>query len=427
MVEFKNKKILVYGFGRSGKSCLNYLKKDNIVKIYDDKLKKLPKKFKISRFKLKKTKFDFIVLSPGINKDVCNLKKFLLINKSKIISDLDIFYFKNIQNLKICITGTNGKSTTSKIIHKILKNAGIDARLVGNIGQPILNEKKITKKTVFVVEISSYQIEYSKYFKSDIAAILNIFPDHLDRHKTFSNYRKIKFKLLKNLHPGGTGLIEKNIFSNKDIKQKRTKSKIIKINSSSKNKIIDKNKTISNDMVQNFNFAIYISKLLKIKKKIIKKTINNFKGLPFRQEIIYQNKKVMIMNDSKSTSFSSSLNILKSFKNIHWIFGGLAKKSDKLYLQHKFQKNIKYYIYGRDRSFFINKLSYKNNIYLFKNLNDALKKTIINCLNQKNRQNIIFSPAAASFDQFKNFEDRGVYFNKLVKKLNLIKRINVKK
>ncbi len=427
MVEFKNKKILVYGFGRSGKSCLNYLKKDNIVKIYDDKLKKLPKKFKISRFKLKKTKFDFIVLSPGINKDVCNLKKFLLINKSKIISDLDIFYFKNIRNLKICITGTNGKSTTSKIIHKILKNAGIDARLVGNIGQPILNEKKITKKTVFVVEISSYQIEYSKYFKSDIAAILNIFPDHLDRHKTFSNYRKIKFKLFKNLHPGGTGIIEKNIFLNKDIKQKTTKTKIITINSSSKNKIINKNKTISKDMVQNFNFAIHISKLLKIKKRIIKKTINNFKGLPFRQEIIYQNKKVMIMNDSKSTSFSSSLNILKSFKNIHWIFGGLAKKSDKLYLQHKFQKNIKYYIYGRDRSFFINQLSYKNNIYLFKNLNDALKKTIINCLNQKNRQNIIFSPAAASFDQFKNFEDRGVYFNKLVKKLNLIKRINVKK
>ena len=427
MVEFKNKKILVYGFGRSGKSCLNYLKKDNIVKIYDDKLKKLPKKFKISRFKLKKTKFDFIVLSPGINKDVCNLKKFLLINKSKIISDLDIFYFKNIQNLKICITGTNGKSTTSKIIHKILKNAGLDARLVGNIGQPILNEKKITKKTVFVVEISSYQIEYSKYFKSDIAAILNIFPDHLDRHKTFSNYRKIKFKLLKNLHPGGTGLIEKNIFSNKDMKQERTKTKIIKINSSSKNKIIDKNKTISNDMVQNFNFAIYISKLLKIEKKIIKKTINNFKGLPFRQEIIYQNKKVMIMNDSKSTSFSSSLNILKSFKNIHWILGGLAKKGDKLNLSDKFQKNIKYYIYGRDRYLFIKQLNYKNNIYNFKNLNDALKKTIINCLNQKNLQNIIFSPAAASFDQFKNFEDRGIYFNKLVKKLNLIKRINVKK
>ena len=427
MVEFKNKKILVYGFGRSGKSCLNYLKKDNIVKIYDDKLKKLPKKFKISRFKLKKTKFDFIVLSPGINKDVCNLKKFLLINKSKIISDLDIFYFKNIQNLKICITGTNGKSTTSKIIHKILKNAGIDARLVGNIGQPILNEKKITKETVFVVEISSYQIEYSKYFKSDIAAILNIFPDHLDRHKTFSNYRKIKFKLIKNLRPGGTGLIEKNIFSNKDIKRKGTKTTIIKINSSSKSKIIDKNKTISNDMVQNFNFAIYISKLLKIEKKIIKKTINNFKGLPFRQEIIYQNKKVMIMNDSKSTSFSSSLNILKSFKNIHWILGGLAKKGDKLNLSDKFQKNIKYYIYGRDRYLFIKQLNYKNNIYNFKNLNDALKKTIINCLNQKNLQNIIFSPAAASFDQFKNFEDRGIYFNKLVKKLNLIKRINVKK
>ena len=135
----------------------------------------------------------------------------------------------------------------------------------------------------------------------------------------------------------------------------------------------------------------------------------------------------MLITDSKSTSFSSSLNILKSFKNIHWILGGLAKKGDKLNLPDKFQKNIKYYIYGRDRYLFIKQLNYKNNIYNFKNLNDALKKTIINCLNQKNLQNIIFSPAAASFDQFKNFEDRGIYFNKLVKKLNLIKRINVKK
>ena len=174
MKDFINKKILIYGFGRSGKSCFDYLHKNNFIKIYDDELKILPRGYKISKINLDKNVFDFIILSPGINKNNCTLKKFLHKNKNRIISDLDIFYIKNKSNLKICITGTNGKSTTSKLVYEILKNSKKDVRLVGNIGKPILNERNIKKKTVFVVEVSSYQIEYSKYFKSNIAVILEI-------------------------------------------------------------------------------------------------------------------------------------------------------------------------------------------------------------------------------------------------------------
>ncbi len=190
---FKNQKILIYGFGKSGYSCFVNLNKENYLNIFDDNKKLLPnekKKFYISRKDLFKTNYDLIVVSPGIDLNKCSIKKYLKKNKSKIITELDIFYLKNQNNQKITITGTNGKSTTSKLLFDILKNCKKDVRLVGNIGNPILLEKNIKKKTIFVIEASSYQIDYSRYFKSDYSVILNIYPDHLERHKTFKNYIK---------------------------------------------------------------------------------------------------------------------------------------------------------------------------------------------------------------------------------------------
>ena len=109
---------------------------------------------------------------------------------SFLLSILYSFY----KNKSITITGTNGKSTTAKILHDILSDQNYDCRLIGNIGNPALSEKKITKKTIFVIEASSYQLEYSKLFKSKYAAILNISPDHLERHGTINNYILAKFK-----------------------------------------------------------------------------------------------------------------------------------------------------------------------------------------------------------------------------------------
>ena len=118
-------------------------------------------------------------------------------NRSKIITELDIFEICYPKINKITITGTNGKSTTSKLLYEVLKNNKMDVRLTGNIGYPILMEKKIKNNTIFVIEASSYQLDYSKYFKSKYSVILNLNPDHLERHGTFKKLcRRQNLKLL---------------------------------------------------------------------------------------------------------------------------------------------------------------------------------------------------------------------------------------
>ena len=183
-IYFKNKKILIYGLGKSGIACFNFLKKNNICTIFDDYKKNIPAKFKkklINIIKLQSVNFDFIVLSPGIDIKKCKISSFLRKNRSKIITELDIFAISYPNINKITITGTNGKSTTSKLLYEVLKNNKKDVRLTGNIGYPILMEKKIKNNTIFVIEASSYQLEYSKFFKSKFSLILNLNPDHTKR------------------------------------------------------------------------------------------------------------------------------------------------------------------------------------------------------------------------------------------------------
>ena len=142
------KKILIYGLGKSGISTLFFLKKNNFVKCYDDSKvnnSNLKKNF-IKKKQIYKINFDFIVISPGVNVENCGLKKYLFENKKKIITDFDIFFLLNKENTTITVTGTNGKSTTVQLLYLILKKVFKDVRLCGNIGNPILNEKKSTKK-----------------------------------------------------------------------------------------------------------------------------------------------------------------------------------------------------------------------------------------------------------------------------------------
>ena len=196
---FINKRILIYGLGLSGNSCLKYLYKKNKVTIFDDNISLKTKKNKdfFSSVKIiSKNQFDFIVLSPGIDIKNCKLKNFLLKNREKIITELDIFYLIFPKNTKITITGTNGKSTTCRMIYDIFKSNNFDIKLVGNIGKPPLQERNISKRTIFIVEASSYQISYSKYFKTDYGAILNLSVDHLERHRNLNEYAKSKLKLI---------------------------------------------------------------------------------------------------------------------------------------------------------------------------------------------------------------------------------------
>ena len=412
---FHKKKILVYGLGKSGLAVSKFLKRENELTKYDDKIKN-------NKIKIIKKQFDYIIISPGIDINNCSLTKFLKKNSKKIYTDLDIFYHHYKANNKITITGTNGKSTTAKILYEALKDQKADVRLVGNIGNPILLEKKITNKTVFVIEASSYQLEYSKLFKSNISLILNISPDHLERHKTISKYVSAKFKLLKNQSKKDWAILNtKNFYIKRELESKIFLPKIIKIDKKLDTKLLKKINNhyfYSDGNKENLKFILEVAKILKLQKDILFKTLKKFKGLKYRQEIIFQSKKLTIINDSKSTTFSSSASLLKSLTNVYWIVGGQIKKGDKLILSKKKCKNIKAYIFGKDKIFFIKKLRKLMKYDSFFDLKILIKKIALEIKTDKNRvhKTILFSPSGASFDSFKNFEERGKIFNQLIKK-----------
>ncbi len=422
---FFSKKILVYGLGKSGLSVFKFLKKNNELYLYDDKKvdnKNIEIKKNLIKYEeIKKKEIDYIIISPGININKCNLSSFLKKNSKKIFTDLDIFFSQNSKNKNITITGTNGKSTTAQILYEVLKEQKIDARLVGNIGNPILLEKNFTNNTVFVIEASSYQLDYSKIFRSSVSAILNISPDHLERHITLRNYIRVKFKLIKKQTKENFAILNtKNIYIKQQLKTHSYLPKIIKVNKSIKYNILKKInnpyfKTEGNK--ENLSFIFEIAKIFKIKKKNLYKVLKNFRGLKYRQQIIFKSKNLTIINDSKSTSFSSSVSILKSLSNVYWIVGGLQKRGDKFLLSKNNCKNFKAYIFGKDINFFVKELKKVINFESFANLKFVIKKIFLDIKKNKNpiHKTILFSPAAASFDSFKDFEERGRYFNSLIK------------
>ena len=420
---FLKKKILIYGLGKSGLSTYSYLKKNNIISLYDDRIitKKNIKDTHTTYKEIIKKEFDCIIISPGIDINNCKLSRFLKKNHKKIYTDLDIFYSRYAFNQKITITGTNGKSTTAKLLHDILKDQKKDVRLVGNIGNPVLLEKKIKKDTLFVIEASSYQLEYSKLFKTNISLILNISPDHLERHKTINKYVSAKFKLIKNQSKNDIAILNtKNFYIKRKLKQKKFAPSILKIEKYISDRFIKKidNHYFDTDgNKENLTFVLKVSKILKLKNNLLLKSLKNFKGLSFRQEIIHNSKFLKIINDSKATSFSSSEKLLKSLKNIYWIIGGLPKKGDKFLLKKNDCKKIKLYIFGKNQKFFINELKNKMAFKSFLNLKSLIAKVFLDIKNENNfiKKTILFSPASASFDTFKNFEERGRYFNKLIK------------
>ena len=425
--KYQNKKIAIYGMGITGYSAAKAFKRLNAEVFCWDDNKKIRKKiknsnFKLSKFWLNRNSIDIIVISPGIDINKCKIKNYLKKNSNKIITDLDIFFEINKNALIISITGTNGKSTTCKIIEKILKTAGYNVSVVGNIGNPILSLNKREKKHVFVLEVSSYQLQYSRLFRSKYAAILNISPDHLERHKNIKNYIKIKSKIFFAQNGSDYSYINSRNKYSKSIKNifksLKLKSKLISVNKSSCNFLLKKinNKYFKSEgNIENLAFAYKIAKNLKVSNQIIIKALNKFKGLPHRQEIIFSNKKLICINDSKATSFDACLQSLSNYDKIYWIVGGIPKYQDHFYLKRVKKKILKAYIVGKNISFFKRQINKNIPYTVSKNIRNAVNKIYKDLkLSENSKRTILLSPAAASFDQFSNFENRGIHFRDLI-------------
>jgi UDP-N-acetylmuramoylalanine--D-glutamate ligase len=416
----KENSFAIYGLGLSGTSVHKFLKKNKVKKIYtwDDK-KKLKSKKNLDFFKKILNEVNYIVTSPGIDIKKTRFESILIKNKKKIITDLDLFYMQKLPVKSIMVTGTNGKSTTCKLIQHILRTNKMNAQLGGNIGKPVL-DLKIKKNSIVIIEASSFQLSHLKFIKPTFAMILNITKDHLDWHGTFQNYQNSKFNIFSNQEKQDQALLGSKDHI-KEFKRKFFRSKLIKVKvgtleKSFKKCIINKY-LLGKANLENLSFAFKLSTIFKIRKNIILKALNNFKGLPHRNEIFYQKCGITFINDSKATSFDATQHALKNNKNIFWIVGGLPKLSDRFKLQDVKKNIIKTYIVGKNINFFKKQIGTKVKYKLSLTIKNALQNIITDLLllNQK-KATILLSPASASYDQFNNFAERGNHFKKLTLK-----------
>ena len=378
--------------------------------------------------------YNNIYVTPGISiKD----KKFSKAEKSKLKRDLNLYY-ENITTEKIiAITGTNGKSTTTKLIGDILKKSSKKVFVGGNIGEPLCNS--ILQKKLFfyhVVELSSFQLESIKNFEPKISIILNFAQDHLDRYENFTQYVEAKKNILK-INSNNINLISiddkfsKKIFNDINIKNKisfslhNSNADIYYENGFIVDKYFSKFKkhklqNISLDLSQTYNIqnmlaAYAVCKYLRIPIKFFNESIKNFKGLPFRSSIILNTKSKLIINNSKATNVASALFTLENKKNIFLLLGGIAKKGDEFEKFIKFKNDIKkIYIYGKSRLLIKKQMKLNSISEVYENLEGAFNNLWKHLERFDSKATVIFAPACASFDQFENFEKRGDFFNKLV-------------
>ena len=414
--KLKEHSFLVYGLGITGSSVINFFKEKKIsnFKVYDDKRKNLFQSYRTKNLNKTLKQVDYIILSPGIslNKNK-NLRKY----KKKIITDLDLFYLDRKKFKSIVVTGTNGKSTTCKLLDHVLKKNKFKCLLGGNIGKPLLSLKKVNNSFV-IIEASSFQLSHSKFICPDFALFLNFTNDHLDWHGNKKEYLNAKLKIFKNQNKYQYAFVNRNL---KTVFKKRNfKSKLIipKLRDYKKIKYKIKNSYLaSNINDENVSFVFELSKLINISQKSFVKSIQSFKGLEHRFEIFMKKKNVTFINDSKATTCESAITAISGLKNIFWILGGLPKKGDKINL-FNYEKNIiKCYLIGKNINFFKKQIEGKVSFSISKTLESAINQIIKDYkFYKKKKCLILLSPAAASFDQFKNFEVRGNKFKKLCKK-----------
>ena len=417
----KNKKVLIFGIGISGLATVKKLKSQvKNLSAWDDNAtsrNQLKKNFKISiDNNFFSNSYDFIVMSPGIDIYKHAHKSYFARNFHKIITDIDIFVssIDLDQNKIIAITGTNGKSTFCKLLHHIIKKNN-NAYLLGNYGKPVLGHNQKSINNFYILELSSYQIEYSKFLKSHACAVLNITPDHLQRHKSMKNYIEVKLKIFNSLLPRGRGFVNKDFLYINKINKKNKVKKVSPL----------KNQSIANQFLSKKNYLPSLSivysilRFLKFSNKAIIGSLSSFEPLPHRQELVRKIKSISFINDSKATNFDSANFSLEFYENIYWIAGGLVKKNDRPHFSQGIKKRIiKTYIIGKNISLFKSILGNKLSSTICKTLNTALVQAYRDAKNAKLKNStILLSPAAASFDQYKNFEHRGNEFKKLVKKI----------
>lgn len=445
----KDKKIAILGFGLEGKSSYNFIRKylpqkqiDVLVKYMGEQCSSDInfKQDKFTKFIVGEDyldgleKYDVIIKSPGISFKNIDISKF----KEKIYSQLELF-LEYAKTLTIGVTGTKGKSTTSTLIYKILKDQGKDVELLGNIGVPIFDEiEKIKNNTITVLEMSSHALQYIKK-SPNIAILLNIYEEHLDFYKSFQEYINAKLNIFKYQNQNDIAIFNldnkeimnnKNFFKENDFaitmdnkinnKTKNTvyiKDSYIYCNNKKMYNIKDSRKLKGNHNLNNIMFVLAVADILKLDTDKVQKSINEFNPLEHRLEYVGNIDGIDYYNDSIATIPEATIESIKALENVNTLIVGGNDRGVN-------QKNLIEFL-GKSKIENIICLP-KTGEYIYEGLSKSQKKVemvenleeAVELAKKLTKKNTIclLSPAASSYGYFKNFKERGNKFKYYVSK-----------
>jgi len=432
---FKDKNITVVGLGKSGFSSavlLNSLgakvkvtevnRTEEIIKRLS-KLKTIGVMVEVGRHSVDTLKNqDLIIVSPGVA-----WESFPLVYAKKhnipIIGEVELGYLCCNSPI-IAITGTNGKTTVSTMLHEALTKAGTKSILCGNIGIPFTQVvKETTKDSIVVLEVSSFQLKRIIDFRPFIGILLNVDQDHLDRHKSMLSYKQAKYNMFSNQTEDNWSII-----IDPDCKLINKKSKSVFLNNGniiSKSKLSFKDIDFDNPKID-INKKVVLIALSILDRHIekYKDTVLNFKNLEHRLEFVTKINGVSFINDSKSTNISSTVWALDKYDNVLLIAGGRNKDLDFNLMPKDITKKIKHVLVIGEASKAIKKVFSKFcPVYEAKNLKDAVKTSYKLA---SSGDNVLLSPMCASFDMFRDYKERGCKFKEEILTLSKGKPTHIK-
>ncbi len=421
---YQNQKILVLGMGLSGRSMVSFLKKRGAFVLgFDDhvKIENPPCTVYSSIHEVPFKDLDLIVFSPGVKGDhpvILKAKK----EGNLLLGEIELGA-RELKNPCIAITGTNGKSSVTALITHLLNCAGKPALALGNIGIPLTSRVDEIKDQILVLELSSYQIEALKSKFIDLALVLNLTPDHLDRYKTFKNYGSSKFLIQNALREAGSFYIEKGLsknwedfifFQNLNFFNSFLEDLLKRVMLDQKSILFFTQMSALERL--NCSAAIAACKAFSIEDEALVLGIQSFKGLPHRCEFVNTINQVHFYNDSKATNSASVIKAVTSFRTpLLMIMGGEDKGLDFSSLVPYFKDKVKkIYVIGKVKEKMQRDFSSEFDVQTCLSLEEALKLAY---KHSQPKDTVLLAPATSSFDMFQNFEHRGNEFKRIVNQL----------
>ncbi len=424
---WKDKKYAVLGLARSGRATVEALLTAGAdVLVWDDRAEaRAPFSGRCAigdPLEADLTGYAGVVVSPGVPLNTHPIKPHADSFGAPVIGDVELFAQARAElppHKIVGITGTNGKSTTTALVHHILQEAGVPTTMGGNIGLPILEQEPLPKGGVYVLELSSYQIDLTYSLDCDVAVLLNITPDHLDRYDgDFAKYAASKSRLLAMQRRGQNSIAR---FTDARVLGQFAEGTIASIlEDVLKNRGVEPSGQADWPSLQgphnleNAAAAIEVCDILGLAGPQIRAGLESYRGLPHRMERVAEISGVAYVNDSKGTNTAASAPALAAFDNVHWIVGGLAKEPGLGECEAELGHVKAAYTIGKAGPDFAALLEGRVPVEQCETLDRAVAAAAARA---EAGDTVLLSPACASFDQYADFEKRGEHFRALVEGL----------